>query len=129
MQDYYKGQKKCQLLFTDTDSLMMEITTEDFFHCIAEINSNPKYKCFIDVSSFDDVVVLKYKIPRKNDKQIGAFKSETWSEQIAEFMRLRAKMYSFIIDGRQPEKHFKAKRVAWSSLNFLAHQKIFKLFV
>ena len=122
VQDYFKPPKKAELLFTDTDSLMMEITTDDIYRDIAEINKNPKYECPIDVSTFDKEIIEKYGIPTTNNKVIGAFKSETGSQQIAEFVGLRAKMYSYIIHGDESAKHLRAKGVAKSSLNLISHQ-------
>lgn len=122
VQDYFKPPKKAELLFTDTDSLMMEITTDDIYRDIAEINKNPKYECPIDVSTFDKEIIEKYDIPTTNNKVIGAFKSETGSQQIAEFVGLRAKMYSYIIHGDESAKHLRAKGVAKSSLNLISHQ-------
>lgn len=122
VQDYFKPPKKAELLFTDTDSLMMEITTDDIFSDIAAINKNPKYECPIDVSTFDKEIIEKYNIPTTNNKVIGAFKSETGSKQIAEFVGLRAKMYSYVIYGNEDSKHLRAKGVARSSLNLISHQ-------
>ena len=122
IQDFFKPPKKAELLFTDTDSLMMEITTDDIYRDIAAINRDPKYDCPIDVSTFNPEVIKKYGIPTRNNKVIGAFKSETGSEQIAEFVGLRAKMYSFLVLGDETTKHLKAKGVAKSSLNMLSHQ-------
>ena len=122
IQDYFQGDKKAELLFTDTDSLMLEITTHDIYADIAEINSNPKYDCPIDVSTFKPEVIEKYNIPTRNNKVIGAFKSETGSEQIAEFVGLRANMYSYVVYNDENTKHLRAKGVAKSSMNLLSHQ-------
>lgn len=117
--DYFKNPK---LLFTDTDSLMIEFESEDIFLDIAMINRIEKYDCPIDVSTFDKRIIEKYRIPTRNNKVIGAFKSETGSELIAEFVGLRAKMYSYIINGDETAKHLRAKGVARSSLNMISHQ-------
>ena len=122
LQDYFTGDKKCELLFTDTDSMILRVTTHDIYEDIAKINASEKYGCPIDVSSFDPKIVEKYNIRRDNDKVIGAFKSETGSDQIAEFVGLRAKMYSYTIYGDEGTKHMRAKGVAKSSMNMLSHQ-------
>ena len=122
IQDYFRPPKKAELLFTDTDSLMIEITTDDIYKDVAEINRNPKYGCPIDVSTFDRSIIAKYKIPTENNKVISAFKSETGSELIAEFVGLRAKMYSYIINCDESAKHLRAKGIARSSLNMISHQ-------
>lgn len=112
-----------QVVFTDTDSFILEIETqEDIYEVIARMNSIPEFDCPIDISTFDKDICWKYKIPYRNNKVIGAFKSETGSEQIVEFVGLRAKMYSYIVNGDETNKHFKAKGVARSSLNMLTHK-------
>ena len=93
--DYVYNGKRVQLLFTDTDSLMLQIFTDDIFKDIAEINAIPRYHCPIDVSSFDPKVVEEYNIPHHCDKQIGKFKSETGSKIIYRFVGLRSKMYAY----------------------------------
>lgn len=93
--DYYHHGKRVQLLFTDTDSLMLQIFTDDIFKDIAEINATPEYHCPFDVSSFDPKVVEEYNIPHQCDKEIGKFKSETGSKIIYRFIGLRSKMYAY----------------------------------
>jgi hypothetical protein len=83
---------RAQLLFTDTDSLCYEITTEDFF---ADISSDVAER--FDTSNFpkthpSDIPCGLY------EKVIGMFKSETKSEQIAEFVGLRSKLYAYRMD-------------------------------
>ena len=90
--DYY-DETRVKLLFTDTDSLMLEIQTEDIFADIKEIND--KYDCPIDVSSFAKEVVEKYQISTAGNGVIGKFKSETGSDVIYQFAGLRSKMYAF----------------------------------
>ena len=84
---------KVTLLFTDTDSLMLEIETEDIFEDIKKIND--QFDCPIDVSSFDKAVVEQYKIKTDGNGVIGRFKSETGSDIIYRFAGLRSKMYAF----------------------------------
>ena len=119
LQEFY-GWEKVNLLFTDTDSLMLEIFTEDIFADIAEINR--RFDCPIDVSSFDPEVVKKYHILTKNNKRIGAFKSETGSEIIYDFVGLRSKMYSYRIFGKEDEQHMRAKGVSKSAIRYLSHE-------
>ena len=90
--DYYK-EDQVRLLFTDTDSLMLEIETEDIFADVKEIND--RYDCPIDVSSFDPEVVERYGINTAGNGVIGKFKSETGSNIIYRFAGLRSKMYAF----------------------------------
>lgn len=101
---------------------MLCITTESIFSDIAAINNEPRYRCPIDVSTFNLEIVKKYRIAATNNKVIGAFKSEAGSELIAEFVVLRAKVYSYIVYGSEKNKHLKIKKwVARSSLNPLPH--------
>ena len=84
---------KVKLLFTDTDSLMLEIETEDIFEDIKKINE--QFDCPINVSSFDKAVVEQYGIKTDGNGVIGRFKSETGSDIIFRFAGLRSKMYAF----------------------------------
>ena len=90
--DYY-DKSRVRLLFTDTDSLMLEIETEDIFQDVKEINEC--YDCPIDVSSFKPDVVAKYGISTAGNGVIGKFKLETGSEVIYRFAGLCSKMYAF----------------------------------
>ena len=80
---------KAKLLFTDTDSLMYEIQTEDFYK---DISVDVKHR--FDTSDYP----LKHSsgIPSGlNKKVIGMFKDEANGEIIDEFVGLRAKVYSY----------------------------------
>ena len=116
---------KVKLLFTDTDSLMLEIETEDIFKDINKINV--QFDCPIDVSSFDKEVVEKYSIKTDRNGNIGHFKSETGSDIIYRFAGLHSKMYAFetyknYINKEKPEadkSYKKAKGVPKVSLSTL----------
>ena len=74
---------KAKLLFTDTDSLMYEIQTEDFYKGIS-----------VDTSDYP--INHSSGIPSGlNKKVIGMFKDEVKGEVIDEFVGLRAKLYSY----------------------------------
>ena len=78
-----------KLLFTDTDSLAYEIETKDFYRDISS-----------DVSSKFDTSNYPKDHPSGiltgvNKKVIGMFKDEAAGKQIAEFVGLRAKLYSY----------------------------------
>ena len=84
-----KYEDKAKLLFTDTDSLMYEIETEDFYK---DIIGDVKYK--FDTSKY----------PKKNvsgitngcnENVLGMFKDEAAGRCIDEFVGLRAKLYSY----------------------------------
>ena len=79
---------KAELLFTDTDSLMYEIETEDFFEDI-KMDVESKF----DTSDFPEDHPSG--IPRCNKKVIGMMKDEAVGRIIEEFVGLRAKLYSY----------------------------------
>jgi len=96
--DYIKHKygNKAQLLFTDTDSLMYHVHTEDFYKYIA---SNVKSR--FDTSNYPKKHSLFTNV---NKKVIGKFKDEASSKQITEFVGLRAKLYSYKMDGVEEKK-------------------------
>ena len=80
---------KGELLFTDTDSLMYEIETDDFYHDIV-----PDVK-----KRFDDPEKHESGIKTGvNKKVIGKFEDEAAGKQITHFVGLRAKLYSYKIN-------------------------------
>ena len=94
-----KYENKAKLLFTDTDSFLYEIETEDFYKDIAG-----------DVKDRFDTSEYKEGHPSGiptgiNKKVLGMFKDEVKGKNIKEFVGLRAKLYSFIIeDGKENKK-------------------------
>ena len=79
---------KAKLLFTDTDSLMYEIETEDFYKDISE-----DVKVRFDTSDYPENHPSG--IPTGiNKKVLGMFKDEAAGKIIKEFVGLRAKLYS-----------------------------------
>ena len=92
---------KAKLCYTDTDSFIIYIKTEDFFEDI----SNDGKKLF-DSSNYDK----NYKRPPltgKNKEVPGLFKDELGGKIITEFAALRAKAYSYLDDNGN--KHKKSK--------------------
>ena len=83
---------KAKLLFTDTDSLMYEIETEDFYKDISE-----DVKDRFDTSDYPENHPSE--IPTGiNKKVLGMFKDEAAGKIIKEFVGLRSKLYSFKMD-------------------------------
>ena len=83
---------KANLLFTDTDSLMYHIRTDDFYKNIAH-----DIKDKFDTSDYPSD--HKSGIPIGiNKKVIGMFKDEVAGKQITYFVGLRPKLYSFKIE-------------------------------
>ena len=93
--------EKAKLLFTDTDSLMYEIETEDFYKDISE-----DVKDRFDTSDYPENHPSG--IPTGiNKKVLGMFKDEAAGKIIKEFVGLRAKMYSFIMEDGKENKRCK----------------------
>ena len=90
---------KAKLLFTDTDSLMYEIQTEDFYKDISK-----DVKDRFDTSNYPPN--HQSGIPSGfNKKLIGMFKDEVKGKVIDEFVGLRAKLYSFkMFEGEETKK-------------------------
>ena len=87
-----KYTNKAELLFTDTDSLMYQIHTKDFYK---DIKSDVRSK--FDTSDYPESHPSG--IPTGlNKKVIGMFKDEVAGKQITHFIGLRPKLYSFKIE-------------------------------
>ena len=95
---------KAKLLFTDTDSLMYEIETEDFY---ADIKDDAESR--FDTSEYPTGLPIKAGV---NKKVIGMFKDEACGKQIEEFVGLRAKLYSYKISGEEDHKKCKGVKKA-----------------
>ena len=104
--DYIKHESKfgdkAKLLYTDTDGLLYEIETEDFYKVIA----NDVHKMF-DTSNYPKEGHPPGIEVAVNKKVIGMFKDECGGEQIIEFVGLRAKLYSYQMDEGKIEKKCK----------------------
>ena len=90
---------KAKLLLTDTDSLMYEIQTEDFYK---DINENVKDR--FDTSGYppDHPSGISSGF---NKKVLGMFKDEVNGNVIVEFVGLRAKLYSYkMFEGEESKK-------------------------
>ena len=108
-----KYENKAKLLFTDTDSLMYEIETEDFFK---DISGDVKNR--FDTSDYPENHPSG--IPTGiNKKVLGMFKDEAAGKIIKEFVGLRAKLYSFKMEEGGESKKCKGvkKQVVESSIS------------
>ena len=97
--DYMKrnlkyDEKSLKLLYMDTDSLVYDIKTEDFYKDIAE-----------DVETRFDTSGYEPNRPiGKNKNVIGLMKDELGGKIMKEFIGLRPKMYSYRVDESEPKK-------------------------
>ena len=77
-----------KLMFTDTDSLLYEIKTDDVYEDLL------KDKELFDNSDYPNNSAFFFD---KNKKVIGKMKDEAAGMVIKEFIGLRSKMYSYVI--------------------------------
>ena len=105
---------KANLLFTDTDSLMYAIQTDDFYNDIAH-DIEDKF----DTSDYPPDHKSGI-LTGVNKKVIGMFKDEVAGKQITHFVGLRPKLYSFKIENCEGVKKCKGikKNVVKKGINF-----------
>ena len=95
---------KVKLCYTDTDSFIIYIKTEDFFEDI----SNDVEKRF-NTSNYDKKDKKSLPIG-KNKKVSGLFKDELGGKLITEFVALRRKVYSYLDDDGNEYKKSKGTK-------------------
>ena len=101
-----KYEDKAKLLFTDTDSLMYEIETTDFYK---DISVDVKHR--FDTSDYppDHPSGIPSGL---NKKVLGMFKDEAAGGVIDEFVGLRAKLYSYkMLEGEESKKCKGVKKI------------------
>ena len=97
---------KAKLLFTDTDSFLYELQTEDFYK---DISGDVKDR--FDTSNYPEGHPSE--IPTGiNKKVLGMFKDEAAGKVINEFVGLRAKLYSYKMDEGKENKKCKGIKKA-----------------
>jgi hypothetical protein len=106
---------KASLLFTDTDSLCYEIFTEDVYDDFWSMRDMFDFSNYPETHPCHDTTNAK----------VGKFKDEAKGEIITEFIGLRPKLYSYIIDGDDCQ-HAKGKGVKKSALKMIKHQNYYK---
>ena len=110
--------KAASLLFTDTDSLVYEIKTEDFYKDI-----NPDVERLFDTSNYPEAHESGIKVD-VNKKVPGMFKDEAEGKQILEFVGLRAKLYSYRMKEIEEKKCKGVKKaVVRKSIRFEDYKK------
>ena len=98
--------KQAKLLFTDTDSFLYEIQTEDFYK---DISGDVKDR--FDTSDYPEGHPSG--IPTGvNKKVLGMFKDEAAGKNITEFVGLRAKLYSYKMEEGKENKKCKGIKKA-----------------
>ena len=92
--DYFKPKygDRAKLCYTDTDSFIIHIITEDFFE---DISNDVEIR--YDMSNYDENDKRPLPIG-KNKKVIGLFKDELGGKIMTEFCARRAKTYSCLMD-------------------------------
>ena len=102
--DYMKPKynDNVKLCYMDTDSFIMNIKTEDFYKDIA----NDVEKRF-DTSNYE----VNRPLPTgKNEKVIGLMKDELGGKNIKEFVTLRPKAYSYLINNCKEDEKSKGTK-------------------
>ena len=94
-----KYDNKSKLLFTDTDSLMYEVKTEDVYEDFSSDKAMFDFSYYSTKSKYYD---------NSNKLVVGKMKDETGGVAIEERVGLKPKMYSFLVD---KSEHKKAKVV------------------
>ena len=102
--DYVKSEygEKAELCYMDTDSFIVYIKTDDIYKDIAE-----DVKTRFDTSNYElDRPLQK----GKNKKVIGIMKDELGGKIMKEFVGLRPKAYSYLIDNGSNDKKAKSTK-------------------
>jgi len=89
--DYMKKKygDKCELIYTDTDSFVYVVKTDDLF-----ADNYADRKSYYDLS---EVIIPEFR-DTENAKKVGMFKDESLMCPIVEFCAMGPKSYSFITD-------------------------------
>ena len=99
-----KYEDKAKLCYTDTDSFIINIITEDFFVYISD-----DVERWFDTSYYDENDKTHLPIG-KNKKVIGLFKDEFGGKNMKEFCKLRAETYSYLMDDGSEVKKSKGTK-------------------
>ena len=89
---------RLSLLFTDTDSFIYEVLTQDVYSDLFQKKEYFDFASYPKSSLFYDPT---------NDKVIGKFKDETKGVPIREFVGLKPKMYSYLKDNEEEGRRAK----------------------
>ena len=132
MYDFYynvmkkKYNDKVKLLYTDTDSLIMNIETEDIYQDMKTMREHfdfseyPDKHIIFENMSNDCIKEMK----NENCAVIGKFKDEVKGAYIKELIALKPKMYSLLIDKEGKEEHkSRAKGVPKQTKDKIKHEQ------
>lgn len=120
---YYNYIKKIfrdnvKFVYMDTDSAILHIFTHDIYEFIRKECHN------FDTSDYP--INNRYKIPQKNKKVPGIMKDECQGKIMKEFIGLRSKAYSFLVENEASENNVKlykkAKGVKKSSMKTITFE-------
>ena len=111
-----KKWEKVKVLYSDTDSLILEIETDDFF-----ADTGEDVEKWFDTSKYPkDHFAAKNGFPvGKNKKVLGMFKDEADGQIIRGFVGLRPKCYSVLMEEKQIKK---AKGTKKNTVKGISHE-------
>ena len=111
-----KNNDKIKLAYTDTDSFVIHVGTDNLYKDLIQINNH------MDVSDYPKNHV-NYDI--SNKKVLGKFKDEVNGKIIKEFIGLKPKMYAFNVMADNEQKKAKGvpKHIVKKIYNFNLYKK------
>ena len=119
---------KVRMHYTDTDSMFLSIQTEDLYE---DMSKDLEFTNYFDLSTYpiDHPLFTRFEnkekliaIKNTNKGLLGKFKDESAGKIIEELCFLRAKMYSYIIEG-ETKGIAKAKGISKAAAKMLTHEK------
>lgn len=103
-----------ELLFTDTDSLVYEVHTDDLYEELAG------YSGYFDFSAYPQ---SHPRFSEENKMVLGKMKDEASAKIITEFVGLRPKMYSYLkLDGSAQTETKRAKGIQRAAMTNVRHE-------
>lgn len=117
MKPFYGSSLK--LCYTDTDSLLYSIETEDFYEDL-----KTHFKHLFDTSNYRED--NRYGIDIANKKVPGLFKDELGGENLVEFVGLRSKLYCIKTESTEIKKAKGVKKNVLNDIYFRDYNKVLK---